>query len=167
MLSASIKEQFATLHELSELFATGDWEEIDRKTRILINKANEDRADGTYGMIMHIATTYLGLSALEKGEIELAKSHLIDSLLVPTNPYIRSAGPTMLLAKKLYLLGETDTVVKYITLCELNWTFPLRYYYTWKWKRAIRKGKTPNFGMYTYIYLKHFSKLPDEVDGER
>jgi hypothetical protein len=156
-----IKEQFNALSALSELFVSNKWVELENGTLSLIDKANENKIIGLYGFVMHITTTYLGLIALKKNEIELAKEHLINSLLVPTSPYLKSAGPNMLVAKKLLALGETDVVSDYIKLCEANWGFPLRIFYIGKWKRALKKGKTPDFKHYTDIHIKHFQKLPD------
>ncbi len=115
-----IKEQFNALSALSELFVSNKWVELENGTLSLIDKANENKIIGLYGFVMHITTTYLGLIALKKNEIELAKEHLINSLLVPTSPYLKSAGPNMLVAKKLLALGETAVVSDYIILCAAN-----------------------------------------------
>ena len=113
------------------------------------------------GLFMHIAATFLGLAALENKDIELAKTHLINSLSVPPSPYLKSAGPTMMVAKKLYDLGEHDIVSKYVDLCKSQWGFPLKYYYIWKWKRSIAKGKIVDFHPYTNLYIKYPLEIPE------
>lgn len=152
-------EQFRSIELLSKLFLSNDWSELEKETLSLIERVKKSGKDTSYGYTIHVATTYLGLIFLQKGDIELAKSHLINSLLVPSSPYLKSSGPNMLLAKRLFDLGEKDIVSDYISLCENQWGFILKFYYIWKWRRSIKKGETPDFRPYTDIHIKYPPKI--------
>lgn len=152
-------DEFNSISFLSVLYLSSDWEKLETETITLINKVEMNKTDSIFGYVMHIATTYLGLIALHNDDIKLAKKHLINSMLVPTSPYLSSGGPNMLLAKKLLSIGEEEVVIKYIELCERNWIFPIRVFYIWKWKRAIKKGRVPNFSFFVDNYIKYPPKI--------
>jgi len=89
---------------------------------------------------IHSAHGVLGRIAVEKGDIEAAKEHLIQSAQVTGSPQLNTFGPDMTLAQQLLEKGERATVIEYLKLCGAFWEEDV----TEKWVREIEGGETPD-----------------------
>ena len=65
--------------------------------------------------------TVLGLIAMDKGDTQSAKEHLIKSAQHDGSPVLGSFGPKLRLGKRLLDAGETEAVMEYIDLCAKFW----------------------------------------------
>lgn len=110
----------------------------------LLSLSDAFKDDWNYGNAIHHGHLVLGRIALKEGDRESAREHLLAAGNTPGSPQLDSFGPNMLLAKEMLVVGEVETVLEYLELCDRFWamgTSHLRW-----WTAMIRDGKTPNFG---------------------
>lgn len=67
--------------------------------------------------------TILGRIAADRGDLEAAKKHLLDSARMEGSPVLASFGPKMTLAQDLLDRGERDVVVEFLELCRAFWKY--------------------------------------------
>ncbi len=67
------------------------------------------------------AHTLLGRLALDRGDVDAAKKHLLDSARSNGSPMLNNLGPKMTLAQELLDRGERDAVVQFLELCRAFW----------------------------------------------
>ncbi len=96
------------------------------------------------GNAIHYGHLVLGRVALERGDLEGAKRHLIESGKTEGSPNLGSFGPNMSLAKQLLEQGERAIVLEYLDLCGAFWERGSDRLADWK--EAIADGRTPLFG---------------------
>jgi len=95
--------------------------------------------------IWHHGHLLLGRVALRRGDIEAAKTDLLEAGRLEDGRNFSSSGPNMALAKELLEKGEKDTVLQYFELCRKFWTYRGASALD-SWTAAVRKGEMPNFG---------------------
>jgi len=109
--------------------------------------------DTEYGNAVHYSHLVLGRLALQEGDVEGAKKHLLEAGRAPSSPQLAAFGPDMTLAQELLQRSEpgvVEIVLKYLTECERFWSAkpnPLA-----DWEATIRSSGIPDFG--------HHSGLP-------
>ncbi len=69
----------------------------------------------------HSAHTTLGRIALQNGDTLSAGRHLLLSAQVRGSPELNSVGPSLVLARGVLALGETDAVITFLHLCGNFW----------------------------------------------
>jgi len=69
------------------------------------------------GSVVHAAETVLGLVALAKGDVRLAKEQLLKSLVFPPCPAMAAFGPSLRLAEELHCRGETQFIISFLQKC--------------------------------------------------
>jgi hypothetical protein len=111
-----------------------------------LNLAAQLKHDQNYSTAIHQAYTLSGLVALKEGNVEEAKSCIINSGLTSGSDELSSKGPNMLLAHELLLLNENDTVLSYLKICKNIWLSKEGVVMIEKWKRSIINGDVPKFG---------------------
>lgn len=121
---------------------------------------NTDRTTWNYGNEIHVGNQILGLAALQEGDTEAAKAHLLVAGQTPGSPQLNSFGPTMTLAQALLSRGERDAVLEYLDAVACFWatatpggSITIRLLSTFmafrnaqslrRWKAAIRAGQVP------------------------
>lgn len=118
--------QFATdMLLLDEKYSRGDPE-----------KANGD--------VVHNGHMVLGLIALEEGQTEEAKQHLLEAGKSTGSPVLGSFGPNMGLAKALLEKGEQEAVLQYFKLCRDFWGSGKKKLD--EWTKEVYAGRIPDFG---------------------
>jgi protocatechuate 3,4-dioxygenase beta subunit len=90
---------------------------------------------------VHQGNSTLGLLALEKGELAVARRFLLASGDVRGSPVLGSFGPNMNLANELLRRGERETVVTYLEQCLVFAT--LQADTIRGWIAEIKQGSTP------------------------
>jgi len=94
------------------------------------------------GRAIHIGNVVLGRLAVRAGDIEQAKSLLLDAARIQGGPTLSSFGPNMSLAQELLEKGEKETVLEYFQLCGRFWkNAKLK-----EWTDVVNRGGTPAFG---------------------
>lgn len=101
--------------------------------------------DGTWnhGNMIHAGHTIRGHIALLRGDIELAKRHLLASADTPGSPQLNSFGPSMALAYALIERGETSAVLHYLERCDRFWE--LGHDLIAEWQHDLRSNRRPDF----------------------
>jgi len=87
----------------------------------------------------------LGMMAIHRNDVSLAKQYLIASAKTPGTWMTRTRGPNTSLAKALLERGERDVVLQYLDLCKGFWkenNEPLE-----QWRTTLRGGGNPDFGI--------------------
>jgi hypothetical protein len=102
------------------------------------------RTNWNYGNAIHDGNLVLGRLAVKAENRASAKQHLLLAGGTPGSPQLNTFGPNMSLAKDLLVLGETDTVVQYFTLCKRFWK--MHDGQLDRWAEEIRSGRQPDFG---------------------
>ncbi len=102
-------------------FYSGDYPVAAAYSREFLRLAQERRKEWNTGNAIHHGNQILGLVALHEGDINEAKTRLIQAGNTPGSPQLNSFGPKMILARELLKLGERDVVVKYLDLVGKFW----------------------------------------------
>ena len=123
---------------------------------------------GHYGDVVHIDHVYLGLFALRRENIPLARLELLKAGMPPAGGVIRSFGPNFLLARELLRRGERQPVLDFCQRIKQFWLLPLRLYYMSGWVREIKAGKIPEFGIHLYYGMAadYFRVIRDYTRSE-
>ena len=103
--------------------------------------------DTEYGNAVHYSHLVIGRIALHRGDLEGAKSHLLEAGKAPSSPQLAAFGPDMTLAQELLARGESAAVLEYLAECEKLWSArpdPLN-----EWEMAIRSNAIPDFGRHS------------------
>jgi hypothetical protein len=93
---------------------------------------------------VHWSNIYLGLHAVSRGDMTMAKQRLLDAGRVKGSPVLNSFGPNMLLAKVLLEKGEKATVLEYFDLVKSFWAGDQGKLADWI--AVVRGGGVPAFG---------------------
>ena len=91
---------------------------------------------------IHSANIILGRLALQSGDREKAKAHLLAAGRVSSTPELTRSGPDMLLARELLKEKETEVVLEYFELCETLCEKPELK----QWAEQVKEGRIPDFG---------------------
>ena len=101
-----------------------------------------DRRDNMFGQFFHDGHVVLGRVSLKDGNVEQAKTHLLQAGGTTGGGTLTSFGPNMSLAKELAERGERSTVMAYLELCRRFWQGPQLN----QWIQTLKNGQVPNFG---------------------
>ena len=112
--------------------------------REFLAQASSYSDDWNFGNAIHKGNILLGLIALKDRQITEAKGYLLNAGSTPGSPQLDTFGPNMSLAKELLLVGETETVLKYLELCSKFWDSDFSQLSDWT--SEIRQGRPPKFG---------------------
>ncbi len=99
--------------------------------------------DWNAGNLIHHGNLILGRIALRDGDIEKAKSRLLDAGRTKGSPQLDSFGPNMALAKELLEKNEREVVIQYFELCGKFWK--MNRGKLQQWTEAVKANKTPDF----------------------
>ena len=117
------------------------------KAETYAREALEWAAKGRFpwtGDAIHQGHTVLGRLALERGRVEDARKHMVESGRTPGSASLGALGPSMALAKELLDRGERDVVVEYLELCSAFW-YGNRGKLA-EWMALVKAGLHPDFG---------------------
>ena len=138
----SDQKREALLNVMRWSFYAGHTEETEgyAQALLLIEHRHPMPDDGTNRV--HVAHTLMGLIALGRNNLPVAKESLLSSAKeAQKTATIGTFGPNMRLAKELLNRGENGTVIQYLKLCERFWTKD-----TLKtWQQEIERGQAPDF----------------------
>lgn len=112
----------------------------------LLRLAEELPRDWNYGNAIHEGHRVLGHVALDDGDVEAAKAHLLKAGETPGSPQLNSFGPDLSLAQALLERGERDTVAQYLQSCSRFWLG--RSEALESWIALINAGKTPRLNRF-------------------
>ena len=91
---------------------------------------------------IHSANIILGRLALQSGDLEKAKAHLLAAGRVSSTPELTRSGPDMLLARELLREKEAEVVLEYFELCKTLCEKPELK----QWAEQVKDGRIPDFG---------------------
>lgn len=93
----------------------------------------------------------LGLIALAHGDIDTAKSELLESGRTEGSPQLNTFGPDLDLANALLQRGHTEVVIEFLQVCTRFWKpRPLQH-----WIAAIRAGEKPQLNNFYGLRFDH------------
>lgn len=95
------------------------------------------------GEATHDGNMVLGLIALQRGDVDQAKRHLIESSRTSGSGYMSITGPNLSLANELLKHNEYQTVIEYLRDCQRFWIDGRKTLD--RWIEAIRDGTDPQF----------------------
>lgn len=116
----------------------GDWAEQS------LALASGHEGEWWYGNVIHDGHAVLGRVAVQRGDVEAAKRHLLAAGDTPGSPSLNSFGPNVVLCRDLLAHGEADTVLAYFDQCQLFWRSHASTLD--EWRRAVARGEMPEFG---------------------
>jgi hypothetical protein len=99
---------------------------------------------------IHDGNMVLGLIALQEGDTERAKQHLLESVRISGSMEMRMTGPNLSLASELLKRNEIDVVIRYLEECKRFWFVARAQLDTWI--EMLRNGERLEFDP---IYLSH------------
>ena len=139
--------RFYELRKLMEqAFSKGNLENAESLAKEYLESSKSFETNWNYGNAIHHANLILGRIALENGDTERAKHHLIEAGQTKGSPQLNSFGPNMHLAKDLLELGERDIVIQYINLTKRFWWKIFSWRKRRHWIKEIHNGAIPMFG---------------------
>ena len=140
------KERFYALPALAKAaFEAGEFDKAERYARELLAAGPGNEKDWNYGKAIFFGNMVLGRVALRRdGNIEHAKTLLMNSASTPGSPQLNSFGPNMSLAKDLLIQGERDTVLEFFSRCRAFWKMGATRLDNWT--AVVKGGGTPDFG---------------------
>lgn len=95
-----------------------------------------------HGLELHECNLLLGHLALDKDDLQGARTHLLAAARTPGAPTICSFGPGMCLAYRLLQHRERSVVLEYFEMCAKFWDDPRLQC----WSAEIQVGGIPDFG---------------------
>ena len=98
------------------------------------------------GDAIHDGHRILGHVALKAGDVEGARTHLLESAKTPGSPVLNSFGPELTLARDLLAKGERQAVIQYLESLPRFWQG--RQEAIDEWVILIRAGKTPDLNRF-------------------
>ncbi len=138
--------RFLNMHRAAKMSLavgrTEDARQIATDMLVLAEKYSRGDPEKADGDVVHDGHLVLGRIALEEGQIEEAKRHLLAAGKSTGSPGLNSFGPNMTLAKDLLEKGEQETVLQYFDLCRKFW----RSDKLDEWTKDIHAGRIPDFG---------------------
>ncbi|QJR13496.1 hypothetical protein [Usitatibacter palustris] len=132
-------------------FAAFHLEQYELASRLaaeMLAAAPNFEGDWNYGNAVHAGHTVLGLLALRNGDTPLAVEELHKAGATCGSPQLGSFGPTMILAKALLRVGESEAVLTHFGQCRKFWKMGETWLDIWEGK--VRDGQTPNFFMHQH-----------------
>lgn len=136
-------ERLSLLEDLARTaLHAGELQKAEKYAIELLDAAVEGIARWDYGNAVHHGNLVLGRVALRKDDIEKAEHYLLLAGKTPGSPQLNSFGPNMLLALELLKKGRSEAVIEYLKLCGKFW----KRAQTDRWIKAVKEGRTPNFG---------------------
>jgi tetratricopeptide (TPR) repeat protein len=104
--------------------------------------------DGNWnsGNAVHHGHLVLGRLALRAGDVDAAKTELLEAGKTTGSPQLDSFGPNMMLAKELIDQGERSVVVEYFDLCREFWNDERDLKTLDDWSATVKAGDVPDFG---------------------
>lgn len=121
-------------------FSLGEFEKAREHAESMLE---EDRQSREAGVRIHIGHLTLGRIALREGDLEEAKSRLIAACEVPASAGLEGVSPEMGLAQNLLELGESQVVLRYLSVCSKLWE---RGRETLRaWAAVVEEGGMPDF----------------------
>ncbi len=96
------------------------------------------------GNRIHFGNLTLGRIAFLEGDIEEAKARLIAAGEIPGSPALCSFGPDMTLAKELLERGESEVVLRFLSLSSEFWEGKQETLQAWT--ARVEEGGMPDFG---------------------
>jgi hypothetical protein len=121
--------------------SAGRTEQAAHWAQQLLYMAQGHENDRDYGSAIHAGNIVLGRIAVQRGDIEAGKRHLLAAGNTPGSPTLNSFGPDMLLARELLVRGETETVLLYFDMCQAFWDREE----LGQWRLAVASGRVPDF----------------------
>jgi hypothetical protein len=126
-------------------FESGHFEAAQSLAKTYLEQAEQSPKNWDYGHALHHANLMLGQIALQKGDLQSAKSYLLQAGRTPGSPPLNTFGPNMALAKLLLEKGEQQVVIEYLNLCKQFWYRIFAWNKIRKWKKQINLGLIPDF----------------------
>jgi len=123
--------------------------------RHVVNPAG--RPDGS---AIHDGHRILGHVALNAGDVEGARMHLLESAKTPGSPVLNSFGPELTLAKVLLEKGEREAVIQYLESLPRYWKG--RQEAIDEWVILIRAGKTPDLNRFLARHTSSSDPAPPQ-----
>ncbi len=124
----------------------GDDSKASEYATELLRLAEEVPRDWNYGNAIHEGHGILGHVALNQGDTEAAKAHLLSAGATPGSPQLNSFGPELTLAQALLDRGERDTVAEYLQNCSRFWQDRSKALNDWI--TQIRAGESPRLNRF-------------------
>jgi hypothetical protein len=124
-------------------YAVGDLKLVESYATNLIDTAvirSASHSNPTYDTDIHDGHTLLGLVAVQRGDINSAVVHLMNSANAMEAPHLISFGPNMSLALELLKRGHSNEVIKFLEQCGKTWKSPDCK----KWIAEIKNGIRPS-----------------------
>jgi hypothetical protein len=147
-----LKKFDLTLRAASTALEAGERDKAKAYAEAVLEQAPAFQGNWNYGNGIHVANLVLGRLALSAGDAEGAARLLVEAGKTPGSPQLGGFGPNMLLAKEFLEKGVGRVaVVEYLDLAAKFWKAPMGRLD--KWKAAVERGETPDFGPSLGVYL--------------
>jgi hypothetical protein len=101
--------------------------------------------DAERGNAIHFTQLLMGRIALLEGNLDAARSHLLEAGKTPGSPQLDDYGPDMTLAQEMLARGESAVVLQYFEECDKFWLNREKNKLA-EWAAAVREGRMPDFG---------------------
>jgi tetratricopeptide (TPR) repeat protein len=143
------EERFYSLQDLARTaFEAGEFVKAQLYAQELVDSAARYSGNWNYGNAAHHGNIVLGRIALQDGDVQRARQHLLAAATMSGSPQLNSFGPNMTLAKELLGRGERQIVLKYFEMCAKFWVSGSSKLE--EWAATVKGGGLPDFGALAY-----------------
>jgi TonB family protein len=139
--STGVDRSFALPELAKAALAAGTLDKAAAYANEMLQSKTEDP---NRGQGIHDGNMVLGMISLQKGDLDGARSYLLESGKSTGSPVLDSFGPNMKLAKELLEKGEKDAVLQYFSSCRTFWKMGATKLD--EWSAMVRQGAIPDFG---------------------
>ena len=127
-------------------FEVGQIEDARKYAEELLEMA--PKGNWNYGNAIYEGNHILGRIALQEGDKEKAKEHLLAAGKTTGSPQLDSFGPEFTLAQELLDADESEAVLEFLELCGKFWDEKEKLS---AWANAIKEGETPRLNRFDFF----------------
>jgi hypothetical protein len=138
---ASVQQWYELEDVAAAALKAGRTQEARTAAEDLLAGAPGRERDWNYGNAIHNGNMILGKIALDSGDVQKAKDHLIAAGKSPGSPQLDTFGPDLKFAEELLDKGEGKTTAEYLRLISNFWK-PMKPRLD-AWATAIDHGERP------------------------
>jgi len=141
----SARDRYAALPPAAKAaLLAGETDRAQAYARELLRMAPSHNGERDYGDAIYDGYSVLGMVALERDNVPLARQYLMNAASTPGSPELSKNGPGMMLAKGLLEKGQAPAVLEFLILCREFWKQDGGRLAAWS--DAIRRHEMPDFG---------------------
>jgi len=152
------------LRSLTALFLSGDSIEMKISAQNLLNTAYQNKQSKSFGLVVHIACSYMGIAEIMNKNYLAAEKLLIESIMISKNNAMYGFGPNTLLCQFVYnSTNDNEVVASFFKISRKKVSFLFRLLKLNKWMRSLSNNQDVDLEENFYYHLFNDAKKIGEI----